>query len=591
MTKTVITCLIAASIVLGAIPAQATAQTAVWDAMSFTEVKDEFVSLVHQDPRADHGHLATYAMQRFPNAASVDGAEITEWLWLVHAVSPYASQATKDDFALEITNTLVPDAETLPQLNGERMSALTAALRVLGQKTQACSLAAAWVEGSDAFKSLPLVEVTPLCRVLAIDNSVGGAAKAKVLLYLDQEVLPNTALAGSLSVRGWARIAKSQQDSLTPAQKVRWADHLTDAFAGSQQAVAAMGPKDFTSLGDALGYLSKPYVREVGRLWVAQHPDFTWPEASRVQVTYLAVVLRQAKQDRAASHLGSNWIAANGDDQEQTFQAGELTVLECAETARAWISKRDSDKAQQWATRTLEKVLAEQNPTVADAALAAVIQDEAGLAGEGEGDFTEYASVLATLASQGKLKDAKRHEALSCPLNSPEARAIVEAEMVDPVGQPRVAVAKILGWSYRRAGQLKLWQGQLEQRIAAQQEDGDIKAVWMIARAHASALETDDEHPLGGKAWLDQALATAESEENRFQVLEILVNGYAKMGKHNAGVALLDSVTGQFSSQESSAELGVLRAQVEKDKVEFGLRRLEFKRNHNRRIKAASSKE
>ena len=112
----------------------------------------------------------------------------------------------------------------------------------------------------------------------------------------------------------------------------------------------------------------------------------------------------------------------------------------------------------------------------------------------------------------------------------------------------------------------------------------------MIARAHASALEMDDEHPLGGKVWLDQALATAESEERRFQALEILVNGYAKMGKHNAGIALLDSLTGQFSSQDSSAELGTLRTQVEKDKAEFGLRRLEFKRNHNRRIKAVPSR-
>ena len=574
MTKPVIISLIAASIVLGAIPTPAAAQTsypAAWDAMSFTEVKAELERLRDHDLGAGRKLMAGYVTQRFSSVSSVNEAEVTEWLWMVFITVPDQPYTTKTAFAQEIIDNLAPDSAAISQLDNERAIAVFAALRRLGQKSKACSAAATWVEQSDAFKSLPLKELASLTRVLGIDSSIGAQARANILQYIELELLPNAAVGGSGSIRGWLVIAETLEDDLSAADKVRWADSLVASFGGSDQALASMDGKSFTALAEALMYLSKAHVRQLGRLWVAQHPRFTWPEATREQVTYLAVALRQAKQGKAASHLGANWIAANGDGQEQAFQESSHTLDDCISASRSWHAKGDVEKAHQWAQRAYDIALAEQSPSKEALVRIGHVFEKVGLGGEGKADYTEFAEAVADLARSGVLSNATNDDCdmLSVPICSPETRTVVEAELVDPVGQPRVAVGNILSWSHRRARSIKPWRATLEQKIATQDISADVKARWLVIRAYAESLASFEPSPSSGKQWFDEALATANSESCRVAVLRVMVEAYSLDGKHDYVVGLLDSVSGQFGRPELALEVQTLRDNVLADKVQF----------------------
>ncbi len=175
-------------------------------------------------------------------------------------------------------------------------------------------------------------------------------------------------------------------------------------------------------------------------------------------------------------------------------------------------------------------------------------------------------------------------------LNSPETRSIVEAQLVDPQGQPRVELANTLSWAHLRAKQLKQWQSSLEQRIGA--AGGDAKARWLIARAYAESLETVRYglSPLRGKHWLDEALATASSQTCRLEALRQLVEGYGFIGRHDAALALIAGVQDQFATPEGSSAIQTLLSETQQAKVDYiaaAKRQAEQAEAHNRKVHKA----
>ena len=561
-----------------------------WDAMTFAEVKAEMGRLDRQGLRSDCEQMAGYVAHRYPDVASVDATGLDEWLWLVFLAAPYQPDATRAAMAQDIVAQLVPDAAAIEQLSGERVVAAASALRRLGRKADACSVGTTWVASSDSFKSLPLHELAPLARMLAGDKAAGGDGRRKILDYLDQEILSDAGKTRSTSCRSWTVITYALRGDFSAEERTRWAEKLLAAFANTDEAVSALKGIDFAYVADALSSLSIASQRRLGQQWVEQHPGYTWPEATRDQMTRLAGVLRHSGQREAAAFLRANWISTSADNVEQAFQEANLTWRECVTVARAWQGHGDSAKAQEWAMRAYQMALAESPQSDGTLAVIGIALMEAGLAGEGTGDYVDYAAALVKVALSGKLTDAVRYEALCHPLNSPETRSIVEAQLVDPQGQPRVELANTLSWAHLRAKQLKQWQSSLEQRIGA--AGGDAKARWLIARAYAESLETVRYglSPLRGKHWLDEALATASSQTCRLEALRQLVEGYGFIGRHDAALALIAGVQDQFATPEGSSAIQTLLSETQQAKVDYiaaAKRQAEQAEAHNRKVHKA----
>ena len=117
----------------------------------------------------------------------------------------------------------------------------------------------------------------------------------------------------------------------------------------------------------------------------------------------------------------------------------------------------------------------------------------------------------------------------------------------------------------------------LEQKINTAGVGADAKARWLLCRAYAESLEATEPYPSRGKVWLDQALVTAGSETCRMEVLRQLIGSYNFSGKHDAAMALLESVAGQFSDPQAIAGLEALRQETQKAKADYAVARQQKK--------------
>ena len=108
-------------------------------------------------------------------------------------------------------------------------------------------------------------------------------------------------------------------------------------------------------------------------------------------------------------------------------------------------------------------------------------------------------------------------------LGTTTTRQVLQNEVVDADGNPRLVVIKILAFIYRDAGfkAWTTWQTFLDSKIAA--SGGDTKACWMLGKAFTESVSNPSGNPkifLRGKEWMDSALATATSASFRLVVLQ-----------------------------------------------------------------------
>ena len=126
-------------------------------------------------------------------------------------------------------------------------------------------------------------------------------------------------------------------------------------------------------------------------------------------------------------------------------------------------------------------------------------------------EFAELAATLAFYAQQGTLRSHWSIE-FGRLLSGPQSRQILAAELLDPAGSPRIEVAHILAWAYWAGGNLKSWQDQIDAKLADGQLSPDARALWLIANGFAQELKGSKPEIRNRRTWLDQALASAQSE-------------------------------------------------------------------------------
>jgi hypothetical protein len=258
------------------------------------------------------------------------------------------------------------------------------------------------------------------------------------------------------------------------------------------------------------------------------------------------------------------------EEAEKVWQAADarkplaLDILE--PVVGCYVRLGDTEKAQAWAMKAYVAMVgseaARASVSPADLARLADLLGQASLTGEGKG-FPGYAAVLARFAVEGTL-EVKDPVLLADPLGTDEARKVLRDVLVDSHDQPRLAAAKILAVAYQRAEESGAWRSLLEDKIST--GAGDIKALWLAAKAYTDTLVTDPPNPLRRKMWLDAALAAASSEPVRVAVLEEFVDFYRSVQRPGLGAELLESVAHQFGA-EAAAKLDRLRSDLVKEEA------------------------
>jgi hypothetical protein len=260
---------------------------------------------------------------------------------------------------------------------------------------------------------------------------------------------------------------------------------------------------------------------------------------------------------------------------------------DCEAIADDFLKKRDMAKAQEWAMKTYEAAVGSEEAraefNVRTACRLCEVLGRAGLLGKDKG-FSSYAVALARLACAENLTDPNcnypfRYRQMAFPLGTAECRQILQAELTDAEGNPRQSVAEILTWSYSQADQLGEWHAFLEGRISQTEGSLDTRARWLMARACADQVVPGEwePKPQQGKQWIDKAIATAESPSVRLEALKALVEGYSAAGRHDQGLAVLDSLSEQFSGTAAATEYESLRYDLIKAKAKHIASRVQSK--------------
>ena len=361
------------------------------------------------------------------------------------------------------------------------------------------------------------------------------------------------------------------------------ADHQLDA---AQEMVSTLEPllvardgksplgwQKYKTIADCWKAASLPKAREWAmRAYVsALGTEQARAAADEQTITEVVEVLKavglvdQVAADAVMAGLEPMWETKAGQ--------APLQWQTCRTFAEICLARKDSKKAQEWAQRAYQIALgAEQSQAAANEETLLLLSSmlgKAGLTGE-DVAYPEYVSVLIRLAREDKL-DARYWGGpeSAIPGATQDALPAVQAELFNGQGSPRLAVAQVLAWTYKKVGQLPLWQKTVDEKIAGTELSGDAKAGWLLVRAYAESIQSESRSPLAGKGWLDQALTTASSTPVRFLALKELVGGYMLIGEHDKALAAMDSLTQQFTEKELATQFTALRAQVVQDKPAY----------------------
>jgi hypothetical protein len=430
---------------------------------------------------------------------------------------------------------------------------------------------ATWVNGNDEWKTWNAVDLTWLSGDLrTAEGDDAEAARRQLISQFAGTVLADAPSVRSLPCEQWSWLVLRLGRSLTAGEKTAWIGRLHEGYSNDPNTLGGLKAFDAGCLLAALGGLGDSQVPAVAWIWLQHTSDMGSSARQLTEISHLAAGYGGSSQDKAAvvAKLETALEAAGGT-YSPARQGEWLGVV------KTLVELGEIDKAKQWAMAGYQAALgSDEARAAADAqtlSWAANLLSTASMMDQG---YVAYAQVLARLAHEGKLGDSLAAMVDSGgPLGTPETRSIVEAEVADPNGCARLAVAGILSRAYRGTNELAAWKAKLDQRIAAAGDTGDLKAGWLLARAYAETLTQVHPYPLRGKDLLNQALAAAQSPSLRFQAVKALVDGYAAIDRHDQGVALLDSVAGQFDGTEMTSAVQKLRQDTlnGKQQMEQGL--------------------
>jgi hypothetical protein len=339
-------------------------------------------------------------------------------------------------------------------------------------------------------------------------------------------------------------------------------------------------PEEVNALVDCMAALDESQAAEVAVLWLQDQMASTESEPHALA----NVAMRAARIDPEAvtamvADLEQRWLEARVDE------AGDLRAIEAI--AETYFAVGDPDKGREWIMRAYAALVGSEESRASVevdqlASLAGLMQRH-GLTGRGTG-YAAFASALVVKACEDGLKSNWfRMQSLASLLCTVEARETLRDGLLDPAGSPRSGIAQLLSWAHRYQEDVHTWNEFLEGKV--EQASGDAKALWLLARAYSESTVIAEPNPLAGQTWLNQALAASNTDSVRLLVLGELARGYVAIQKPEMAIDLLESATGQMSSEEGRGELEALQV-----RMETAAARAEIERTRDLAHRAARSK-
>jgi len=448
----------------------------------------------------------------FSDTQEILKGDVNGWVTMARGLRYYMTPSDQVAASGQLRALFVQDKSRTQQLTPAQLNQLVGTAREFGLRDEAGEILVAWMAANNwsTLKSEQLAAVTE-CFGLA-----GGsdAAKAQLADLLWRDYLSNEQFLAQTPLAELTGFVSNVRSVLSADQKTHVANKLTQRFAADAGALAKLKVGDAVALAGALRAMDK----------AAQAAD---------------TVVR--------------WIAAC----DAWKQAGTYDQEVLAGVLKAGETEDSREKAVQWALKVYSEKLAslkptEQPETFTLARLASFMQSM-GLTGKGKG-YPEYAAALAAALKAGaKAGPRSQCYQLALPLGSAEVRQVLLAELVQEDGRPRREVGKVLAPAYKKYDSADGWRQLLDGKLADPNVGGDAKAGWLLMRAEVAATAKQR----GG--YREQALATAVSWAAKLEAVRDIVNGYCHAGKHDEGLAYLDSVAAQFTEAEAKLAIEDLR--------------------------------
>jgi hypothetical protein len=420
-----------------------------------------------------------------------------------------------------------------------------------------------WTQKHASWKSWPLGD---LSRLAGSVRKFSQADKLKTTLteIVSAKYIGNTKAVQAAGLSRIASLAEALGAGFSDGDETAWIAGVRKAFAPSDEAITALSSGECSSLVKLLTGLGDANAGALSKVWFANKSKTDWSEASEQEMTAAIILAASAGDAKGAAlmnELGAMAISAEMKISEK------LTI--CHAFSNAWDRMKQPTKSQQWAMTAYEVGLGTQaarnQADMGTLGRVARILRNSGLTGKDKG-YSCFAGALADLARAGKLYVglAHDHSVLHLPLGDEASRKTVREALIDSTGAPRLAVGKVLAWTYRGSAEMKSWKTFVRGKIVDDDVTGDAKAIWLMIQAHSEAITPAmGTNPVRGLKSLGQAVIAAQTEPVRLTVVRELTEYHLRLESYRSVITLLGSIRNQFTS-EGKGEIDKIRLSIKK---------------------------
>lgn len=435
-------------------------------------------------------------------------------------------------------------------------------------------IVATWVNGTTAWQSLEVADMITLARNLENDHSIASDIALKSLTENVNSRFMTAQAVKTVPLAYWSQILQYMGKDLSAENRVLWTGILMDAYAKTDQDIAALKTNILAFL-QVMTRLDSAKAADVAVQWLTDRA--AWKQLGP---TTLASVITYAfgspKADKAA--LMDAFDKTLADKTKLNWQ-------ECSSIAYAWSNMGNQAKAREWAMSVYQRLVG------TDEARKAVDSESLQLLDkllrkvrllDGSQTFPEYTQALLDMAYRGALyPDDGSDRAFADILMATKNDDTVKAQLTDPNGMPRIALGRILTLVYRNQKSIEVWLDELDSKIADAVADKDAKAMWLVLRADAAVQAPTEVSFRQAFGWLNKALAEAQSEPVRWSVIYEIVSRYRSNGLPRVAFTMLESLKGQLSADKVD-QITALEAQLQRE--------IQVQADKNARIAASNAR-
>ncbi len=560
-----------------------------------------------------------------------------EWGIFVHFIGRGLPKEKRALWVSKLRAAFVDDSAVFASLTSEDLLCLSNALSNLGEAESGVLLVSR-INNSTDWHAFDGKGLRGLAMQLASIGDVGHGALGKLADHLESQYLSTPSMTAKATPEEWDIFVHFIGRGLPKEKRALWGSKIRAAFVDDSKVFASLTSEDILYLSNSLANLGEA---ESGGLLVSRINNSTdWHSLDGKGLRDIAMRLAQI------GHLGHDARAKLVEHITNTYTKDAAAVRKL--TCRQWgilIERLElalsSETRASWGVRiedaytkdaqALDRLSAEDLKFLAQAlallgcqekgqevaALACQAASQSGTCGPYTGQrmlfevaeclyvtgavgpgkgYVNYANAMATLARDGKLTvedELRLYEIYGAPLATSQARDIVQAELMDGEGNPRLPVAHALSWAHAIDGTLNQWHTYLDERIT-EAADSDTQARWMLARANAEAVAKPGVGLRGRavEAGMRKAMATASSVATKVECLRHLAAVMAEAWRFDESLALLAKAADDAVDESQKAEIREIVIRISKLRATRTGREVRFVRDRAEAMerKAAEAK-